>query len=80
MNSLIPAVLLTRLPSRNRKWPARGILSTMHSSHIPWEAIIFGLLKLLKVFGLIPGAIAAFGVRRLYQRSRQKKLLAPAYR
>jgi hypothetical protein len=48
----------------------------MSSHHIPWEALIFGLIKLLKVFGLIPGAIAAFGVRKLYQKWRQNKAIS----
>jgi Protein of unknown function (DUF3592) len=48
----------------------------MHFNHIPWGAIVFGLVKLLKVFGLIPGAIAAFGVRRLYQKWRQNKAIS----
>jgi hypothetical protein len=53
-----------------------GILNPMSSHHIPWEALIFGLLKLLKVFGLIPGAIAAFGIRKLYQKWRQNKAIS----
>jgi hypothetical protein len=48
----------------------------MHFHHIPWEPIVFGLLKLLKAFGLIPGALAAYGMRRLYQRRRQNKAMA----
>jgi hypothetical protein len=48
----------------------------MHFRHIPWEAIILALVKLLKVFGLIPGAIAAFGVRKLFQRWRQNRAIA----
>jgi hypothetical protein len=48
----------------------------MHFNHIPWGAIILALVKLLKIFGLIPGAIAAFGVRRLFQKWRQNKAIA----
>ncbi|MGA3032967.1 MAG: DUF3592 domain-containing protein [Terracidiphilus sp.] len=55
---------------------ARGILIPMGPHHIPWEALIFGIIKLLKVFGFIPGAIAAFGVRKLYQKWRQQKAIA----
>jgi hypothetical protein len=47
----------------------------MHSHHWPWAIILLELVKLLKAFGLIPGAIAAFGVRRLYQKWRQKKAM-----
>lgn len=32
---------------------------------------MFGLLKLLKFFGIIPGAMAAYWVRKLYQKHRQ---------
>jgi hypothetical protein len=58
------------------KIAGHGILNPMSSHHIPWEWLIFGLVKLLKVFGIIPGAIAAFGVRKLYQRWRQNKAIA----
>jgi Protein of unknown function (DUF3592) len=53
-----------------------GILSSMNFHHIPWEPILFGMVKLLKVFGIIPGAIAAFGVRKFYQKWRQNKAMA----
>ena len=43
---------------------------------MPWEVIFFGMIKLIKAFGLIPGAIAAFGVRKLYQKWRQNKAMA----
>ena len=43
--------------------------------HIPWTWILGGIVKFLKAFGLIPGAVAAFGVRRLYQRRRQRKAM-----
>ena len=48
----------------------------MNWHHIPWEAILLGLFKLLKGFGIIPGALAAFGVRKLYQKWRQNKAMA----
>jgi hypothetical protein len=47
----------------------------MDLRHLPWEPILFGIFKLLKVFGIIPGAIAAVGVRRWYQRRRQKRAM-----
>ncbi len=53
-----------------------GILLTMNLHHLPWEPILFGIVKLLKVFGIIPGAMAAYGVRKLYQRHRQNKAMA----
>lgn len=43
---------------------------------MPWEVILLGMVKLIKTFGLIPGAIAAFGVRKLYQKWRQNKAMA----
>jgi hypothetical protein len=48
----------------------------MNFRHIPWEAILLGLLKLLKMFGLIPGAFAAYGVRKFYQKWRQNRAIA----
>jgi hypothetical protein len=48
----------------------------MNLHHIPWEPVLLGIIKLLKVFGLIPGAIAAFGVRKLYQKWRQNRAMA----
>jgi hypothetical protein len=47
----------------------------MNFHHIPWEEILLGLIKLLKIFGIIPGAIAAFGVRKLYQKWRQNQAM-----
>lgn len=46
------------------------------NQHIPWEAIFLGLLKLLKIFGILPGAIAAYGAQRFYQKRRQNKAMA----
>ncbi len=45
----------------------------MHSHAIRWEWIIFEVIRLLKIFGLIPGALAAFGLRKLYQKWRQRR-------
>ena len=47
----------------------------MNFHHVPWEAILLGALKLLKVFGILPGAVAAIGVRKLYQKRRQSKAI-----
>jgi hypothetical protein len=48
----------------------------MNFHHLPWEPILLGIVKLLKVFGIIPGAMAAYGVRKLYQKRRQNKAMA----
>jgi hypothetical protein len=58
------------------EWTSHGILSAMHHSHLPWTLVILELVKLLKAFGLIPGAIAAFGVRKLYQKWRQNQAMS----
>jgi hypothetical protein len=47
----------------------------MNFHHIPWEPVFLGLMKLLKVFGFIPGAVAAFGVRKLHQKRRQNRAI-----
>jgi hypothetical protein len=41
--------------------------------HIPWHLILPAVLKLLAKFGLIPGAAAGYGGRKLYQKWRQNK-------
>jgi hypothetical protein len=48
----------------------------MNFHYIHWEWLIWGLVKFLKVFGIIPGALAAFGVKRLYQKWRQNRAMA----
>ncbi len=48
----------------------------MNPHHFPWEPLLFGFFKLLKVFGVIPGALAAFGGRKLYQKWRQNQAMA----
>ncbi len=48
----------------------------MNFHHLPWEAIFLGILKFLKAFGLLPGAFAALGVRKFYQKWRQRKAIA----
>jgi len=48
----------------------------MTTGHVPWHLILLGTIKVLKTFGLIPGAIAAFGLRKLFQKFRQKRAIA----
>jgi hypothetical protein len=48
----------------------------MDLRYVHWEWLLWGLIKFLKIFGIIPGAIAAFGVRRLYQKWRQNQAMA----
>jgi hypothetical protein len=45
----------------------------MNFLHFHWGVILFWIIKLLKVFGIIPGAIAARWVQKLYQKQRQKR-------
>lgn len=47
----------------------------MHYNNIPWNFIFLVALKLLKTFGLIPGAMAAYWVRKRYQKWRQARAL-----
>lgn len=47
----------------------------MHSHPWSWTLILIELVKLLKFLGIIPGAVAAAGVRRFYQKRRQKKAM-----
>jgi hypothetical protein len=46
----------------------------MHS-HYNWELILLSAFKLLKMFGVIPGAVAAFAVRRFLQKRVQRKAM-----
>lgn len=48
----------------------------MDLNHIPWHAIVLVAIKLLKTFGLIPGAVAAFGIRKLLQKRKQNRAIA----
>jgi Protein of unknown function (DUF3592) len=52
------------------------MIPRMEIHRFPWEAIFLGVAKFLKAFGLIPGAAAAIGVRRRYQKWRQRKAMA----
>ena len=47
----------------------------MNTPTIHWWPFFWGGIKLLKTFGLLPGAIAAIGLRRLYQKWRQRRAL-----
>ncbi len=47
----------------------------MNFHHFPWGLIALELIKLFKFLGIIPGAIAAAGVRRYYQKRRQAKAM-----
>lgn len=47
----------------------------MHFPSWPWTLIFVELIKLLKLLGIIPGAIAAVGVRKAYQKWRQKRAM-----
>lgn len=51
----------------------RGILSAMDFLHFHWGVILFWIIKLLKVLGIIPGAMAARWLQKLYQKQRQKR-------
>ena len=50
-----------------------GIIRSMLAHRIPWE--ILAAVTLAKALGIIPGAIAAFWVRHLYQKRRQSKAM-----
>ena len=47
----------------------------MNFQHFPWGLIVFWTIKLLKVFGIIPGAIAARWAQKVYQRRRQTRAM-----
>jgi hypothetical protein len=47
----------------------------MHYNSIPWRLVFLAVLKLLKTFGLIPGAMTAYWLRRRYQKWRQARAL-----
>jgi hypothetical protein len=46
----------------------------MHS-HYDWGLIVLSAIKFLKVFGFIPGAVAAFAIRRFVQKRLQRKAM-----
>jgi hypothetical protein len=76
-SELLGRVRLTQAPcSAERFLQPCGILSAMNIHHIPWEPLLLGAAKLLKIFGIIPGAVAAFGVRKFYQKRRQNRAMA----
>lgn len=43
--------------------------------HIRWDLIVLAAFKLLKTFGIIPGAMAAYWLRKVYQKNRQKRAM-----
>ena len=47
----------------------------MDPNHINWGIFAFWIIKLLKIFGIIPGAIAARWAQKLYQKRRQTKAM-----
>ena len=47
----------------------------MDPNHINWGIFVFWIIKLLKIFGIIPGAIAARWMQKLYQKRRQTKAM-----
>lgn len=47
----------------------------MDPHSIPWAPILWGIIKFLKVFGVIPGAIAAYSIQKFYQKWRQKQAM-----
>lgn len=53
-----------------------GILAAMDPRTIHWSPYLFwGAVKLLKIFGVLPGAVAALSARKLYQKWRQRKAI-----
>lgn len=52
-----------------------AILAGMDLHHMHWEWLIWGLIKFLKIFGILPGAMAAYWVRKWYQKRRQAKAM-----
>lgn len=69
-----------RLTGRStpEKWHAgerSGSLTTMQHHFGAWSIVLLELVKVLKFFGLIPGALAAYGMRRLHQKRRQAKAM-----
>jgi hypothetical protein len=48
----------------------------MHDYVIHWRLISLVILKLLKTFGLIPGAMAAYWLRGVFQKWRQQRAIA----
>ena len=45
-----------------------GIVAGMVSGRVPRESIFLSIVKLLRFLGILPGAIAAFGVRKYGQK------------
>jgi len=47
----------------------------MHLHNFPWGAAGYWIFYLLKVFGILPGAVAAYYVQRLWQKRRQRRAM-----
>jgi hypothetical protein len=47
----------------------------MHGHEIPWRLVFLFIVKLLKSFGLIPGAVAAYWLRGVFQKRRQQRAM-----
>lgn len=47
----------------------------MHGYDIHWRLLFLLIVKLLKTFGLIPGALGAYWARKLFQKWRQKRAI-----
>ena len=47
----------------------------MDINHLHWGVLVYWTIKLLKIFGIIPGAIAARWMQKFYQSRRQTKAM-----
>ncbi|WP_058189469.1 DUF3592 domain-containing protein [Terracidiphilus gabretensis] len=47
----------------------------MIQQHISWPLIFWGVVNFLKIFGIIPGTVAAYFIQKIYQARRQRKAL-----
>jgi hypothetical protein len=48
-------------------------MDPLHIPSIPWRLVLPLAFKLLAKFGLIPGAAAGYGIKKLYQKWRQNR-------
>lgn len=47
----------------------------MFGNRIPWEVVTPAIVNFAKALGIIPGTIAAYWLRNLYQKRRQRKAM-----
>ncbi len=47
----------------------------MHPDQLQWSALLVWIVKLLKVFGVLPGAVAAYAIQRFWQKRRQSRAM-----